>query len=283
VSRFRDALHPNGQTSQSKPQSHPAISEEHDFTRRFGEHVGERVSQKLAAALQGTEYAPSAGEPTRTTDSTGAPDHTAIAAELEQQLEPLSRTIADFLAERHLLACAGELAAAVAAVNQSLEYLEHTAQSRAEFAAAVARLDAAVAAKAGSSQSVQQLDSRSTQPQSGAVDTSLDQIEKQTSKPNDSPLQRHEHYQRLWQHYSQGIQAKNLAQQDYQVAKRAFADGQSQREIALMLTAGSAYVQQIHQTQGKEIARAYVNRTAKAAGCKEQMQKSLNKQHELDL
>jgi hypothetical protein len=72
-------------------------------------------------------------------------------------------------------------------------------------------------------------------------------------------------------------------QQDDQVAKRAFANGQSQHEIALMLTAGSAYVQQIHQTQGKEMARAYVNQTAKAAGRKVQMQKSLSKQQEQEL
>jgi hypothetical protein len=50
-----------------------------------------------------------------------------------------------------------------------------------------------------------------------------------------------------------------------------------------MLTAGSAYVQQIHQTQGKEMARAYVNQTAKAAGRKVQMQKSLSKQQEQEL
>jgi hypothetical protein len=50
-----------------------------------------------------------------------------------------------------------------------------------------------------------------------------------------------------------------------------------------MLTAGSAYVQQIHQTQGKEIARAYVNQAAQVVCNRVQKHLSLKKRQEQQL
>jgi len=70
------------------------------------------------------------------------------------------------------------------------------------------------------------------------------------------------HYQRLWQHYSQGVQASNPIKFDDMVARRAFEDGQSQKAIALMLAAGSPYAAQLNRQQ----ARLYVNQTAQR-GC----------------
>ncbi|MDJ0707966.1 MAG: hypothetical protein QNJ46_32235 [Leptolyngbyaceae cyanobacterium MO_188.B28] len=68
-----------------------------------------------------------------------------------------------------------------------------------------------------------------------------------------------QHYQHLWKRYSQGVQANNLAQLDEWVARRTFASGESQRDIALMLVAGSPYVRRIDQKQGKSKAVDYVN------------------------
>jgi len=65
-------------------------------------------------------------------------------------------------------------------------------------------------------------------------------------------------YQRLWQRYSQGLQASNPIEFDDLVAHRAFEDGQSQKAIALMLAAGSPYVAHLNRQQ----ARLYVEQTA---------------------
>jgi hypothetical protein len=74
----------------------------------------------------------------------------------------------------------------------------------------------------------------------------------------------------MWQQYSQGMQASNPVKLDYLVGRRAFAAGQSQKEIAWMLVVGSSYVRQLEQVQGKEQARNYVNQTAWAVCQKEQ-------------
>ncbi|MEB3210330.1 MAG: relaxase/mobilization nuclease domain-containing protein [Leptolyngbyaceae bacterium] len=66
------------------------------------------------------------------------------------------------------------------------------------------------------------------------------------------------HYQRLWQRYSQGVQASNPIEFDDLVARRAFEDGQSQKAIALTLAAGSPYVAQLNRQQ----AKLYVEQTA---------------------
>lgn len=88
------------------------------------------------------------------------------------------------------------------------------------------------------------------------------QRESSTLKPEAPTTQtKKAHYQQLWQHYSQGIQASNPIQFDDRVAQRAFQDGQQQRDIALMLAAGSPYVAKLNPQQG----RYYVNRTARSA------------------
>ncbi|NJN05065.1 MAG: hypothetical protein HC816_22835, partial [Leptolyngbyaceae cyanobacterium RM1_1_2] len=90
-------------------------------------------------------------------------------------------------------------------------------------------------------------------------------------------------YRQLWQRYSQGVRASNLVQQDYLVAKRAFETGCNPKQIALMLIAGSPYVRQIHQSQGKDIARDYVNQTAQLACRNVQKQKNFRRQQEQEL
>ena len=81
-----------------------------------------------------------------------------------------------------------------------------------------------------------------------------------------SPRQR---YQKMWARYSQGVEADTPVRLDYRVCRKAFEDGQSFKDVALMLAAGSSYVQWMAQVQGKEKSRVYVNQTARQACQKE--------------
>jgi hypothetical protein len=81
-----------------------------------------------------------------------------------------------------------------------------------------------------------------------------------------------ERCQQMWQWYRQNIEAASPVQLDVEVARRAFADGQSRKAIALMLVAGSGYVKQMERSQGKSKAMVYVNQTARQACSKEQAQ-----------
>ena len=78
----------------------------------------------------------------------------------------------------------------------------------------------------------------------------------------------------MWARYSQDVEADTPVRLDYRVCRRAFEDGQSFKDVALMLAAGSPYVHWMAQTQGKEKSRVYVNQTARAACQKE---KELNR------
>jgi phosphatidylserine/phosphatidylglycerophosphate/cardiolipin synthase-like enzyme len=86
------------------------------------------------------------------------------------------------------------------------------------------------------------------------------------------------HYQQLWQRYSQGIQLSHPILFDDRVAQRAFEDGHQQKDIALMLAAGSSYVTTLTPQQG----RYYVNQTARTA-CKQPQQKPLPQQNKPSL
>ncbi|MEM1238639.1 MAG: MobF family relaxase [Cyanobacteria bacterium P01_H01_bin.26] len=82
----------------------------------------------------------------------------------------------------------------------------------------------------------------------------------------------------LWQHYSQGLTLRDPVNLDLQVARRALKDGQTQKDIALMLSAGSPMVRRIIQDQGKQQAIVYVNQTLRKVLNRQIMQKpQLNK------
>ena len=74
----------------------------------------------------------------------------------------------------------------------------------------------------------------------------------------------------MWARYSQDVEADNPVRLDYRVCRRAFEDGQSFKDVALMLAAGSPYVRWMAQAQGKEKSRVYVNQTARQVCQKEQ-------------
>jgi conjugative relaxase-like TrwC/TraI family protein len=196
---------------------------------------------------------------------------TSFAAELEQHIEPLSEAIRNYHEQQIFNQCAGDLATTVESINLGLEQLEQAAKNRASLAAAIDRLDAAIGEQAPQLQSREQTGSEGLQR-----DTVTLQNHITTNPIPDSPFPTpHSHYQRLWQSYSQGIQANNPVKLDYLVAKRAFADGQSQKQIALILTAGSSIVQQICQRQGQKMAMDYVNKTAWTACQRRQVNRKL--------
>ena len=66
-------------------------------------------------------------------------------------------------------------------------------------------------------------------------------------------------YVALWQKYSQRLTVNDPVNLDIQVARKAFRDGQTQKDIALMLSAGSSMVRRLVQEQGKQPAMIYVN------------------------
>ncbi|MFG6093898.1 MobF family relaxase [Leptothoe sp. ISB3NOV94-8A] len=82
------------------------------------------------------------------------------------------------------------------------------------------------------------------------------------AEPNTQPSKKQKSLA-LWQQYSQGLTLRDPVNLDLQVARKALKDGQSQKDIALMLSAGSPMVRRIIQDQGKQQAMVYVNQTVR--------------------
>jgi DNA invertase Pin-like site-specific DNA recombinase len=80
----------------------------------------------------------------------------------------------------------------------------------------------------------------------------------------------------MWQQYSREVNCSNPAELDFKVGRRAFEDGVSQKEIALMLAAGSPTVKHMMQEQRKSQATKYVNRVAQHSCQKNQQHVSFN-------
>jgi DNA-binding transcriptional regulator YdaS (Cro superfamily) len=75
----------------------------------------------------------------------------------------------------------------------------------------------------------------------------------------------------MWQQYSREVSCSNPAELDFKVGRRAFEAGVSQKEIALMLAAGSPTVKQMMQGQRKSQATKYVNQVARLS-CQDRQQ-----------
>jgi hypothetical protein len=76
-------------------------------------------------------------------------------------------------------------------------------------------------------------------------------------------------HRQAWQKYSQDVWVGNPVKLDYLVARKAFEEGWTLKEIRRMLVVASPYVRAMHWEQGKEKAIAYVNQTVKAASQRE--------------
>ena len=71
-----------------------------------------------------------------------------------------------------------------------------------------------------------------------------------------------ERYGQMWQQYSEEVNCSTPAELDFKVGRRAFEAGVGQKEITLMLAAGSPTVKRMIQEQRKVQAMKYVNRVA---------------------
>ncbi|MEM9009504.1 MAG: hypothetical protein AAGE59_39155 [Cyanobacteria bacterium P01_F01_bin.86] len=98
------------------------------------------------------------------------------------------------------------------------------------------------------------------------------------SKSNAQPSAKQK-YVALWQQYIQGLTVSNPVNLDIEVARRALKDGQTQKDIALMLSAGSPMVRQIIRDQGMQPAMLYVNQTMRKILSRQTAQKT--RQHKL--
>lgn len=90
-------------------------------------------------------------------------------------------------------------------------------------------------------------------------------------------------YQRMWNYYSHGIRAKTLSDLDRQVVFRALMNDESQKDIALMLTAGSAYVKRIHQGAGKQKTMLYIKQVVKSVLQQSSSKKTHSRRADLEL
>ncbi len=271
---FQVNLYAQTQTAQTNDCSTTAATSIHrDLSQCLGDRVGARIRQQLAADFRRTHGLEATGEPPGAGDAAVTPD-------LDSHIATLSSAIADYLEQREFLDHAGGVAAAVTAIDCRLEHLEPSAQRRTQLAAAVNRLDAAIGRPVGGVEPSQRTKSERVQPQwsaapamNGGTDILLVPPHSPAPIP---PLLPKERYQHLWQQYSQGARASNPVKLDYLVGRRAFEAGCSQKEIARMLIAGSAYVRQISQVQGQEKAREYVNQTARAV-CQREQERTLGR------
>ncbi|NEQ47516.1 MAG: relaxase domain-containing protein [Leptolyngbya sp. SIOISBB] len=219
-----------------QPQQHPYHIARIDV-RALGGSIGKRVAEQLAAVAgrDASEYP--AGDAPRARRAELGRGFGDLTAALEQQLEPLSRSVADYREQRELLECTGDLAGAAQAINRSLEQLEQSASGGTRLAATVDRLLAKLGQKIG-------------RPESDL--TALKGIEP-------SPRER---YLDLWEQYAEGLPADRL---ELRVARRALQDGILPKEVTLMLVAGSTTVRQLYETTGKQQAMKFAMHMVKTA------------------
>ncbi|NET33258.1 MAG: hypothetical protein F6K19_14760 [Cyanothece sp. SIO1E1] len=163
--------------------------------------------------------------------------------------------------------------------NHDLESARREADS-APIPSAVDRLNQALGEANERGQSEQRPDSKQFPQGPGElaeISGRQSSVQHQLSEPNNAKLTPKERYRQMWQHYSQGVTASNPVKLDYLVGRRAFEDGQTPKDIALMLAAGSSYVRWINQEQGPERSRVYVNQTVRSLS---QMKNPLSEQRQ---
>ena len=207
--------------------------------RNIGKRVGDRLARKLASQLSTHADRHQRARPANEFDRTGTSadngSFESFAEIFDRTHEPLSRAIAEHIEQSELIEGERFFAEAVAAVNHSFEQLERSAKNRNRLAAAVDQFDAAVGGKASTAQ--------------------FGLAEGKAASAAKEPLD----YKALWQYYQQGVKASSRGEMDYRVGRRAVEDGGERRAISLMLVSGSAAVQQIHRSDGKQRAMKYVN------------------------
>ena len=245
------------QREERKPEPIPSVD-----PRAVGERIGNRVAEQLRAAAGRDLRQHAAGAPPRRPRPDLWGGFGDVAAALEPELGVLGRAIAAYRQRRDLLRCAGDLAGAVAAVNCGLEQLERAAQDRVGLAAAVDRVVEKVGRQNRQQRGIDEPKSLYVRelPKDRELDAGPLGVASNPSQRQRSVSR--ERYYQMWQKYSPKVSPSNPAELDFQTGRRAFEAGLSQKDIALMLVAGSLTVERMVQNHQKEAAIQYVNRVA---------------------
>ena len=224
--------------------------------------VGNRVAEQLRAAAGRDLREHAAGAASRRPRPDLGRGFGDVAAALEPELGALGRVIAAYRQRRDLLRCAGDLAGAVAAVDCGLEQLERAAQDRVGLAAAVDRVVEKVGRQNRQQRGIDEPKSLYVRelPKDRELDAGPLGVASNPSQRQRSVSR--ERYYQMWQKYSPKVSPSNPAELDFQTGRRAFEAGLSQKDIALMLVAGSLTVERMVQNHQKEAAIQYVNRVA---------------------
>jgi conjugative relaxase-like TrwC/TraI family protein len=276
------------QTSQTQTES---CSSGDDF-ERLGERFSQDLRHQLAASLRRSEHiestADASGRGDERSEESDRPrtkfgqtrersfggnyaelelDIASLATSLDDCVEGVFEAITDHAERQELLECGDELEAAATAINHRFERLEQAVENRDRFAAAVARLHATVAKQAG------RIESAARSRVNTRVPAAVQMGDRSV-------------YRQAWQKYSQEVRSSNPVKLDYWVARRAFEEGWTLRDIGRMLIVASPYVRAMHWENGKDKTRSYVNQTVKAACQRNQKQfrdKSLKRQLEIEI
>ncbi|MEO0377484.1 MAG: hypothetical protein AAF329_23355, partial [Cyanobacteria bacterium P01_A01_bin.17] len=265
-------------------QQHPQSITRID-ARSLGGRIGDRVAEQLAAVAgrDSDKYPASAASGARRAGFEGG--FSDLTAALEQQLEPLSGAVADYREQQELLECTGDFAGVATAINCSLGQLEQAASGRTLLTAAVDRFLAALGRQNRRQRERKQPEVVNVGKLSRlvGVNTGSEEEIRSLSPPEENSSW--ERYCQMWQQYSQEVNCSNSAELDFKVGRRAFEVGVSQKEIALMLVAGSPTVKRMIPEQGKAQAMKYVNRVAQLS-CQEiqhYRQPKATRHHQMEL
>jgi conjugative relaxase-like TrwC/TraI family protein len=267
-----------------QPRQHPQLIARIDV-RALGGRIGDRVAEQLAAVADRDSGEHSTGVAPRARRTGLERGFGDLTAALEQQLEPLSGAVTEYRERQELLECTRDLARAATTINRSPEQLELSAQNRTRLAAAVDRFLAGLRRE--------NRWQRGTKP-SRAIDfgdfpRSLEVDSESSNEPLGlSESQEHsmrERYIQMWQRYSREVSDSQATDLDFKVGHQAFEAGCSQKEIALMLAAGSPTVRQMMQEQKKAKAMKYVNRVAQLScqGLERQIHPKNNRSKQMEL
>ncbi len=242
------------QREQRQPEPIPSFD-----PRAVGERIGQRVAEQLRAAAGGDLRQHAAGAAPRRPRPDLGGGFGDVAAALEPELGVLGRAIAAYRQRRDLLRCAGDLAGAVAAVDCGLEQLERAAQDRVGLAATVDRLARAVGRSVGRERRPSRIQVEAFPEFVNAGSQTLPDSQAHDEVQPSQPVAKHNRYRQLWQQYAEGHGTKSETALDFEVGRRIFHAGYSQKEVALVLVSGSSTVRRLASEQGKEKARLYAN------------------------
>jgi hypothetical protein len=229
----------NAETQKESDIEGRSSAEGGDIGRRVGDCLAREFAGRASADARGDWRMQSAAGGVGAGGAGFDGELESVADIIGEQLESLSVAVAGHVEREAIFECEGEFTAAASAVDFGFEQLEWTAKNRNQLAAAVARFDAAVGGEV-------------IKARDEAVVEALAGGRRRSSHD----------YGKLWQHYRQGVEARSEGELDYRVGRRAFEDGVGQRDMALMLAAGSAAVKQIYERDGKSQAMRYVNQMA---------------------